>query len=276
MFAAERRRAILEHVRLNGAASLRDLASATDTSEVTVRRDLRSLEEDGLLDRRRGGAVWPGGLSHEQSYHQKTKVAAQEKIAIATLAASLVHEGDAVVLGAGTTTHELARALSRMADLTVVTNSVLVAQALAGSSAEVVMTGGSLRGTTLALVGSVAEQALSRVRVRHAFLSGNGLTPERGLSTPNIVSAGIDQAISACAQEVVVLGDHTKVGVDTMFQTVPVGGIGHLVTDELADPAVLEQFRSAGVTIHVAPLAASAKAPYDHQMSRTDHVAVSS
>ncbi len=254
MFAAERRRAILEYVRRNGAASLRDLAVATSTSEVTVRRDLRALEGDGLLDRRRGGAVWPGGLSHEQSYHQKTKVAAREKIAIANLAATLVHEGDAIVMGAGTTTYELARVLSRMADLTVVTNSVLVAQALAGSSAEVVMTGGSLRGTTLALVGGVAEQALSRVRVRHAYLSGNGLTPERGLSTPNIVSAGIDQAIAACAQEVVVLSDHTKVGVDTMFQTVPVGGIGHLVTDELADPELLEQFRSAGIVTHVAPL----------------------
>lgn len=254
MFATERRRAILEHVRRNGAASLRDLAAATGTSEVTVRRDLRALQQDGLLDRRRGGAIWPDGLSHEQSYRQKTRVAAGEKIAIAGLAAELVHEGDAIVLGAGTTTHELARVLSRMSDLTVVTNSVLVAQALAASRAEVVMTGGSLRGSTLALVGSVAEQSLSRVRVRHAFLSGNGLTIERGLSTPNMVSAGVDQAIAACAQEVVVLADHTKVGVDTMFQTVPVSGIGHLVSDELADPAILAQFTAAGVTVHIAPL----------------------
>lgn len=254
MFAAERRRQILEHVRLNGAASLRELAGVVSTSEVTVRRDIRLLEEDGLLDRRRGGAMWPGGLSHEQSYRQKTRVAAEEKLAIATLAASLVHEGDAIVLGAGTTTYELARVLSRMLDLTVVTNSVLVAQALAASAAEVVVTGGSLRGSTLALVGSVAEQSLSQVRVRHAFLSGNGLTVERGLSTPNMVPAGIDQAIARCAQEVVVLADHTKVGVDTMFQTVPVEAIGHVVTDELADPDVLAGLVGAGVQVHVAPL----------------------
>lgn len=255
MFAAERRRAILEYVRLNGAASLRDLAATMNTSEVTVRRDIRLLEEEGLLDRRRGGAMWPGGMTHEQSYRQKTRVAAEEKLAIAILAATLVEAGDAVVLGAGTTTHELARLLARMSDLTVVTNSVLVAQALAASAAEVVVTGGSLRGSTLALVGSVAEQSLSKVRVRHAFLSGNGLTPERGLSTPNMVPAGIDQAIARCAQEVVVLADHTKVGVDTMFQTVPVESIRHLVTDELADPAVLEKLSDAGVNIHIAPLA---------------------
>jgi DeoR/GlpR family transcriptional regulator of sugar metabolism len=173
------------------------------------------------------------------------------------LAATLINEGDAVVLGAGTTTHELARVIARMSDLTVVTNSVLVAQALAGSAAEVVVTGGSLRGSTLALVGSVAEQSLSKVRVRHAFLSGNGLTPERGLSTPNMVAAGIDQAIAGCAQEVVVLADHTKVGVDTMFQTVAVDTIRHLVTDELADPDVLKRLADSGVHIHVAPLAPS-------------------
>lgn len=255
MFAAERRRGILDYVRLNGAASLRDLAVAMSASEVTVRRDIRLLEEEGLLDRRRGGAVWPGGMTHEQSYRQKTRVAAAEKLAIATLAATLINEGDAIVLGAGTTTHELARVIARMSDLTVVTNSVLVAQALAASAAEVVVTGGSLRGSTLALVGSVAEQSLSKVRVRHAFLSGNGLTPERGLSTPNMVPAGIDQAIARCAQEVVVLADHTKIGVDTMFQTIPVEAIGHLVTDELADQDVLKKLSDSGVRIHVAPLA---------------------
>jgi DeoR/GlpR family transcriptional regulator of sugar metabolism len=134
-----------------------------------------------------------------------------------------------------------------------------VAQALAGSAAEVVVTGGSLRGSTLALVGSVAEQSLSKVRVHHAFLSGNGLTSERGLSTPNMVPAGIDQAIARCAQEVVVLADHTKVGVDTMFQTVPVDAIRHLVTDELADPAVLRRLADSGVNIHIAPLAGAAR-----------------
>jgi DeoR/GlpR family transcriptional regulator of sugar metabolism len=254
MFAAERRRAILEHVRVNGAASLRELATAVDSSEVTVRRDIRLLEEQGLLDRRRGGVLWPGSMSHEQSYVQKARVAAAEKEAIAALAATLVEEGDAVVLGAGTTTYELARVLSRMSDVTVVTNSVLVAQALAGSSVEVVMTGGSLRGITLALTGSVAEDVLSRIRVRRAFLSGNGLTAQRGLSTPVMASAGVDHAITRCAQDVVVLADHTKIGVDTMFQTVPVGSIRHLVTDEGADPEVLAELAHQGVQVHVAQL----------------------
>jgi DeoR/GlpR family transcriptional regulator of sugar metabolism len=257
MFATERRQNILEFVRVNGAASLRDIAAAVNSSEVTVRRDIRMLEEQGLLDRRRGGAVWPNDLSHEQSYRQKSRVAAAEKVAIARLAATMVDEGDAIVVGAGTTTRELAIALSRMIDLTVVTNSVLVAQVLAPSKAEVVVTGGSLRGSTFSLVGSVAEQSLAKVRVRYAFLSGNGLTAERGLSTPNMLAAGMDTAIARCAQGVVVLADRTKIGVDTMFQTVPVETITHLVTDDGADAGELHRLEDAGVKLHVAHPAAA-------------------
>lgn len=261
MFATERRQDILEFVRVRGAASLHDIAEAVSSSEVTVRRDIRTLAQQGLLDRRRGGAVWPsGGLSHEQTYQQKSRVAADEKVAIARLAAKLVDEGDAIVLGAGTTTRELSTVLSRMRDLTVVTNSVLVAQELASSTAEVVVTGGSLRGSTYSLVGGAAEQSLAKVRVRYAFLSGNGLTAQRGLSTPNMLAAGMDVAIAQCAQEVVVLADCTKVGVDTMFQTVPVESITHLVTDDGADEDELKKLTDAGVQVHVARVSAQASA----------------
>lgn len=252
MFAAQRRQAILELVHVRGVVSLHDLAVAVQSSEVTVRRDIQALERDGLVDRRRGGAALPGGLSHEQSYRQKALVAATEKVDIADVAVGLVDEGDAIVIGAGTTTEEFARRLIRMKDLTVVTNSLLVAQVLARSAADVVMTGGSLRGTTYALVGGAAEQSFAQVRVRRAFLSGNGLTVDRGLSTPNLHVAGVDRAIAAAAQEVVVLADHTKLGVDTMFQTVPTPGIVHLVTDGGADPALLTAIGAAGVQVHTA------------------------
>lgn len=257
MFATERRQAILDLVHVRGAVSLRDLALAVRSSEVTVRRDILALESDGLVDRRRGGAALPGGLSHEQSYRQKSLVAAAEKAGIADLAAHLVDEGDAIVIGAGTTTEEFARRLTRMKDLTVVTNSLLVAQVLARSAAEVVMTGGALRGTTYALVGGAAERSFAQVRVRRAFLSGNGLTVERGLSTPNLHVAGVDRAIAAAAQEVVVLADHTKVGADTMFQTVATRRIAHLVTDGGGDPASLAALAAAGVQVHTAPTAPS-------------------
>ncbi|MER8257471.1 DeoR/GlpR family DNA-binding transcription regulator [Streptomyces albidoflavus] len=233
MFAAERRQLILEMVRANGAVSLRELARVVQTSEVTVRRDVRALEAEGLLDRRHGGAVLPGGFTRESGFPQKSHLASAEKTAIADLAAGLVGEGEAVVVGAGTTTQELARRLARVPGLTVVTNSLLVAQALAHANrVEVVMTGGTLRGSNYALVGSGAEQSLQGLRVSRAFLSGTGLTAERGLSTSNMLSASVDRALVQAAAEVVVLADHTKLGSDTMFQTVPTDLITRLVTDE--------------------------------------------
>lgn len=263
MIAAERRAAILSIVRSQGVASLRDLAAATHTSEVTVRRDLRALEEAGVLARRHGGAVLPGGLSHEQSYREKSRVAAVEKAAIAELACALVHEGDAIVVGAGSTTLELARRLGRFRDLTVVTTSMLVAQELAPTRVEVVVTGGSLRGSTYALVGAMADLNLGSMRVQRAFLSGNGLSVERGLSTPNMQVASTDRAIADAAAEVVVLADHTKLGVDTMCQTVPPDRLNHVVTDWQADEALLDRLRERGVAVHVAqrPQAARAESP---------------
>ncbi|MGW1148746.1 DeoR/GlpR family DNA-binding transcription regulator [Streptomyces sp. NPDC002454] len=258
MFAAERRQLILEMVRANGAVSLRELARVVQTSEVTVRRDVRALEAEGLLDRRHGGAVLPGGFTRESGFPQKSHLATAEKTAIADLAAGLVEEGEAIVVGAGTTTQELARRLARVPGLTVVTNSLLVAQALAHANrVEVVMTGGTLRGSNYALVGSGAEQSLQGLRVSRAFLSGNGLTAERGLSTSNMLSASVDRALVQSAAEVVVLADHTKLGADTMFQTVPTEVVTRLVTDDPpahADRAgaELQALADRGVQISVA------------------------
>nr|WP_307795171.1 DeoR/GlpR family DNA-binding transcription regulator [Actinacidiphila acididurans] len=261
MFAAERRQLILEMVRANGAVSLRELARVVQTSEVTVRRDVRALEAEGLLDRRHGGAVLPGGFTRESGFPQKSHLATAEKTAIADVAAALVDEGEAIVVGAGTTTQEFARRLARVPGLTVVTNSLLVAQALAHANrVEVVMTGGTLRGSDYGLVGSGAEQSLQGLRVGRAFLSGAGLTAERGLSTSNMLCASVDRALVQAAAEVVVLADHTKLGTDTMFQTVPTDLITHLVTDEPpADgeraAAELQALADRGVQINVARLA---------------------
>ncbi|MQA80950.1 MAG: DeoR family transcriptional regulator [Streptosporangiales bacterium] len=253
MIAAQRRNGILELVRSNGAVSLRELAQVFGTSVVTIRRDLQALESESLLDRRHGGAVANGPHAQEPTYFQKSRTASAEKTAIAELASSLIEEGDALVIGAGTTTQALARRLARYRELTIVTNSLLVAEALARSrGVDVAMTGGTLRGSIFALVGGVTEQTLAGIRTRRAFLSGNGLTAERGLSTPNMLVASVDRAIAKAADEVVVLADHTKLGADTMIQTVATDRITHLVTDDGAPATIVDALRDAGVTVHVA------------------------
>lgn len=255
MFSTERRRLIVELVLRDGAISLKDLASAARTSEVTVRRDLRQLEQEGQLERRHGGAVAPTNGPREPTYTEKRRVAEHEKNSIASAAAALVADGDAILIGAGTTTQAFARRLIGRKDLAVVTNSLLVATVLASApGVDVTVTGGSLRGTTYAFVGPAAEQSLATLHAGRVFLSGNGLTASRGLSTPNATVASMDRALVTAAAEVVVLADHTKIGRNAMVQTVPPERITRLVTDALSDGVELAGLRAAGVEISTVAL----------------------
>ncbi|HEX6351145.1 MAG TPA: DeoR/GlpR family DNA-binding transcription regulator [Candidatus Dormibacteraeota bacterium] len=253
MLAAERRRRIAEIIRARGVVSVTEMAEALGTSEITLRRDLRAMADQGLLMRTHGGAVLPAGLAHEPTYSEKSSQAAAEKAAIARLAVRLVRAGDSIVLGPGTTTLALARLLVDYPELTVVTNSLLVAEALMPATrVEVILTGGTLRRGIHALVGPAAEESVRSLRASQAFISGNGLTAERGLSTPSPLVAATDRALAAAAQQIVVLADHTKIGHETMSQTIPLERISTLITDGHADHRELALIREAGVAVQVA------------------------
>jgi DeoR/GlpR family transcriptional regulator of sugar metabolism len=192
-------------------------------------------------------------LVQEPPYSEKATQAAAEKAAIARVAAGMVKPGDSIVLGPGTTTLALARLLVDFTELTVVTNSLLVAQALIpATGVEVILTGGTLRRAIHALVGPAAEDSVRVLRASQAFISGSGLTAERGLSTPSPLVAASDRALAAAAQQTVVLADHTKIGHETMCQTVPLDQISTLVTDADADPQQLMAIGDAGVVVLVA------------------------
>jgi len=253
MLAFERRRRIAETIRSRGVVSVIEMAETLGTSEITLRRDLRVMAEEGLLVRTHGGAVLPDGLVQEPPYSEKATQAAAEKAAIARVAVGMVKPGDSIVLGPGTTTLALARLLVDFPELTVVTNSLLVAMALIPATrVEVILTGGALRRAIQALVGPAAEESVRMLRASQAFISGNGLTAERGLSTPSPLVAAADRALAAAAQQTVVLADHTKIGQDTMCQTVPTARVHTLITDTGADPALLAAIREAGVDVRVA------------------------
>ena len=253
MFAAERQRVIVGHVRERGAVSIKDLAALVGSSEVTVRRDLKQLEAAGELRREHGGAVPTAEQPREPTYAEKSRTASGQKSSIARLAADFVNDGDAIVIGAGTTTMALAEQLRNRNELTVMTNSLLVAQAFADSPRiEVMLTGGMLRGSIFAMVGSVAERALAGLHADRTFLSGNGLTARNGLSTPNQMVAGVDRALAEAGHEVCVLADHTKIGRNSVIQTVPTAQIGTLVTDARSSTDELDLIRNAGTQVHVA------------------------
>jgi DeoR/GlpR family transcriptional regulator of sugar metabolism len=251
MFAVERRRLIVDRVRELGFASLGELAAVTGSSEATIRRDLRTLADIGLISRSRGGAALREQQATPADLGHVAAVAGDEQV-IADLASTLIYDGDALVLGAGRIAQSLARRVRDRRNLMVVTNSILVGQELAAAEAiEVVMTGGSLRPAVYALDGSEAEHALVGVRVRRAFLVGGGLTATRGLSTSGMSAASVDRALADAADEVVALAAAAVVGVDAMFQTVPPERLSYVVTAAAADQSVVDQLTALGVRVLV-------------------------
>ena len=259
MLIVERRQRILDLTRARGTVSAQDLAVAVGTSEVTIRRDIKAMADAGQLQRTRGGAMIAPALAHEPSSDEKAMQSSAEKASIAELAAQLVHDGESVILGPGTSTLALARLLARRRNLTVVTTSLLVVPALArAESVEVVLTGGTIRPSIDAVVGPAAERSLRTLRADIAFLSGTGFSAVRGLTTPNLLVAATDQALVDAARRVVVLADHTKIGREAMFQTVSADRIHVLITDEQADPAELERLRRLGLEVLVARLESEA------------------
>ncbi|MEU4554905.1 DeoR family transcriptional regulator [Micromonospora violae] len=241
MLAQQRQAAILERVRSTGGVRVSELAGELGVSDMTIRRDLDALHERGLLAKVHGGATLTGPSStDEPGFHAKSVRQLPEKAAIADRAAQLVRPGAAVALSAGTTTAELARRLVDVPELTVVTNSLPVAEIMhAGGRPDqtVVLTGG-VRTPSDALVGPLAVGAVRSLHLDLLFLGVHGITERAGFTTPNLMEAEIDRALVAAADHLVVLADHTKWGTVGISSIVELAAAHVLVSDDrLPEPA---------------------------------------
>jgi len=237
MLARHRQSLILQSVRNDGSARVSDLTQQLGVSDMTIRRDLEVLAKDGLVEKVHGGAVLPGSHGgHEPGFEDKLVLERPEKTSIARTAASLVRPGTAIAIAAGTTTFALAQCLLDVPGLTIVTNSLRVANLFGGNRtpdvASVVLTGG-MRTASDALVGPVADLTIASLHFDTLFLGCTGLDPEVGLSTPNLAEAETNRALIKVARRVVVLADHTKWGVVSLASFAPVDKVDVLVTDVL-------------------------------------------
>lgn len=238
MLARQRQERILEEVRLTGGARVSDLVDLLGVSDMTVRRDIAALARKGLVARVHGGATAVSGRSaDEPGFAVKSGLQTSEKIAIAEAAAALVEAGDSVALSAGTTTYAVARHLRSVPNLTVVTNSLPVAEVLHEGAREdltVILTGG-VRTPSDALVGPVAVAMLRSMHVDWLFLGVHGFDERAGFTTPNLVEAETNRALIASARQVVVTADSTKWGVVGLSSMARLDEVDVLVTDEGLD-----------------------------------------
>ncbi len=252
ILAAKRQTAILEAVRREGAARVSDLAEALSVSEMTIRRDLDTLTGSGLVAKVHGGATLVGSAStYEPGFTAKSRQQRPEKAAISFAAAALVQPGMAIGLSAGTTTWTLAQHLRSLPGITVVTNSIRVANVFhdePGPEQTIVLTGG-VRTPSDALVGPVAAQALQSMHLDIVFMGVHGIDVRAGFTTPNLLEADTDRELVKAGRRLVVLADHTKVGVI---------GISTIATLDQADVLIvddgLEASHAALLSEHVGEL----------------------
>jgi DeoR/GlpR family transcriptional regulator of sugar metabolism len=238
ILARQRQALIVTHVRERGVVRVGDLVDRFGVSEMTIRRDLSLLHERGLVEKTHGGAASIEGSSFEPGFRAKSALMQLEKAAIARAAAELVEPGMAVALSAGTTTWTLATKLVDVSDVTVVTNSIPVADifhARGRPDQTVVLTGG-LRTPSDALVGPIAVDALGSLHVDVVFMGVHGMYP-RGFTTPNLLEAETNRALIDAGRRLVVLADHTKWGVIGMASIAPLARAETLISDTGLDGA---------------------------------------
>lgn len=253
MFAEERRSSIVDLVREHGRVEAGELSTRYDVNPETVRRDLRALQDRGLIQRVYGGAVASDGLLRELSVTSRGTVMRAEKERIADAAAALVPSDGAILIDAGSSTALLAERLPTRGDLTIVTNALPIAMYLSDHTSHAVHTiGGRVRGTTYAEVDGWALERLASLRLDLAFVGTNGLDPAWGLSTPDPSEAAVKRAMLHAATQSVLLADHSKVGVSHACRYADFDAIDVLVTDDGVDAEALHAIRERGLEVVLA------------------------
>jgi DeoR/GlpR family transcriptional regulator of sugar metabolism len=244
VLARQRQTFILEWVREHGGVRVADLVKALGVSDMTVRRDLELLHERGLLEKVHGGAASIEGSSKfEPGFTVKSGMMEVEKNGIAEAAADLVEPGTVIAISAGTTTFALARRLVDTPGLTVVTNSVPVADALYrdGRSDQTVILSGGVRTPSDALVGPFAVEVIRSLHVDTVFMGVHGMDLRSGFTTPNILEAETNRALIGAGRRLVLMADHTKWGVIGISSIGRLDEADILITDSGLDPASVGQ-----------------------------------
>lgn len=249
MGTTERHRRIAAAVREAGELSVAELAALADCSEMTVRRDLEILAEQGVLERFRGGARSLLLRGEEPPFGLRAQEGAEVKRRIATDVAALIADGESVVIDSGTTCLEVARAL-RDRRVTIMPLSLHAANALTGSpSVRLLLPGGEPRPGELALTGPLTEASLAAVRFDTAVIGCCGLTAGDGLTAYDLADAAVKRAAIASARRTIAVAEGGKLSRTALAFVAPPTALHAVVTDESAPTEVTDALATAGVTV---------------------------
>lgn len=255
MLAEQRYQEILNILERDGTVKASDLCSILNISRETVRRDLDTLNAQGLLRRIHGGAMCihsqQGIDSSYTAFAERKKTNLQAKEAIAKAAAQHIRNGQVIALDSGTTCVALAKEIkNRFRALTVVTNSLAVARVLANSPGiTLLMTGGVYRADEDAFVSEHATLIFSRINVDTLFLTVSGVSVERGITYQRMDEILVQDAMLKASEQVIVIADSSKLGANSLVTMCGIEDVSAIITDSNAPAEQVEAFRSAGVSV---------------------------
>lgn len=249
----ERQRRILAEIEQRQRIHVAQICQEFGVSEATARRDLEVLAEQGKVQRVHGGAIAVHAAPPELPVNDRSNEQHEEKQRIGAAAAALVRDGETVFISSGTTALEVARALRQRQNLTIITNSLPVINTLAGQPGITVITlGGMLRPTEQSFIGHIAEQSLAEVRADKVIFGIRSIHLDQGLTNEYLPETRTDRAILKIGREVIVVGDHTKMGrISTAF-VAPITAVNTLVTDHDTPEEFVAALEERGITVVVA------------------------
>ncbi|MGF7048402.1 DeoR/GlpR family transcriptional regulator of sugar metabolism [Paenibacillus sp. DS2015] len=228
----KRKKKILEYLSKEGKVEVHILADEFDVSTETIRRDLERLDSEGKLKKVYGGAIKVRADSSELPFEQKTLLHTSEKAAIGKYAASLINQGDTIMLGNGTTALEIIRNLTDRSDLTLVTHSTpAMLMALEQFPGRIFFVGGEVNRHQKSTYGPLAELMLNQLRVNKAFISAGGISLVDGISDYEISEATISRKMMERADETIFLADSSKFGKPTFANICSLDDVYAVITD---------------------------------------------
>jgi len=249
----ERQKQILALLTRQRRLSVAEIVAQFAISEATARRDLETLALQGKVERVHGGVIAVEQAPPELPILERESEQADEKTRIGLAAANLVADKETVFLGSGTTVLEVARNLRNRKNLTVITNSLPVLNALAGADGlTVICLGGMLRNSEMSFIGHITEQALSEVRADKVILGTRGLSLEHGLTNDYLQETLTDRAILKIGREVILVADHTKVNRVATALLAPLDSMQTFVTDSKSDKKFIAALKKQGIQVIVA------------------------
>lgn len=251
MLVAQRYDKIVKLVNEHGSMRVTELSERCQVTEETIRRDLDRLERQGLLRRSHGGAVSVQGEQPETPFSEREIMHAEEKRRIAEQAVKLIEPNDRILLDASTTAWYMAASLPDI-PLTVLTNSIRVATQLSNrEKIEVISTGGQLVSRSLSFVGPLAERSLDTYYVNKLFLSCQGVHLERGVSESNELQGRVKQKMVGMADQVILLADASKFGVQAFAHVMNLNEVDQLITDSRIDQRIVEQLQEQAMQVMI-------------------------